>query len=315
MTLVAAGYEAGNGFSKLCIGGKVSKIPAGYALFEPQGAVSAKTGARVKAKAFHLQVGEKALWFGQDALGAGLVLEIDGHKYDPKHIRLLFAANVVKLAKQHKLDPAALGILRVVCSMPPEQYQDARLRAQAETAYKAAFTVKNPWYVRSNLFETFRLQTVFGGLEPEAASYVRVNQTKPGFTVICDLGYGTVDYCVFREGGTTPLVAKSQNNGLVQVYTKIDEVDQNQAELTVLREGDEQGYLLAYFNSIKNKLASVVRVLPQGGRISVVVIGGGVKLMPQAVKQSWRAAFGGIVFKDEFTNVRSNWELAKNETA
>lgn len=308
--IIPVGLDFGNGFIKICSGGKTSKIPAVYSLDEPEGAVSAKTGLTLNAKTFHLSINDNVLWFGEDVLGSAPIREIDAHKYQKLHIRMLFAAAMANHVTRHKIDVSSTLKLRIVASMPPGRYQDAPARKEAEKIYRSAFNSnRKPWYIKSSLCDTFRIATEFGGLTAEASSYVRANQLKTGLTVIADIGYGTVDFVLMRNGATDPLLVKSFNTGLVHRFQTINEIDHNQAELALLRKSQDVSALVAHFNDVKNKLALILRHVGSGS-VNIVVIGGGVKLMSKSVKASFKTLSPSIVFKDEYTNAVSNAALA-----
>lgn len=307
--------DFGNGFEKICIDYKVSKIPSAYSLTKPEGAVSGKTGARLKPKTFSLTIEDSVLWFGLDVLGTATIRELDAAKYDPRHIRVLFAAVLVKWLKQHGLNPDILNRLKIVCSMPPQEYQDSQARAFAEKAYKAAFTPRqSPWFIRSNHFDTFRLRTVYGGLMPETISYMRTNRhiKTAGFIVLVDIGYGTVDYVIYNgQNLAKPLLVSSQNNGLIQLFTEMNDVDFNRAELALLRHEETLVRANVHLNQIKNKLTTITRTLAKRtDQVNIVFLGGGCKLMTKEFKANVKRIFGNVLFKDEFENVRNNYQLA-----
>ncbi len=309
------GLDLGNGFVKICIDGKVSKIPAAYSLTKPDGAISGKTGTRLKAKTFNLTIEDSVLWFGLDVLGTATIRELDAAKYDPRHIRVLFAAVLVKWLKQHGVSSADLDRLKITCSMPPQIYQDPQARAIAEKANRAAFTPRQaPWFVRGNHFDTFRLQTSYGNLIPEAISYMRTNgnTTTTGFTVLVDIGYGTVDYVIYSaQNLITPLIVNSQNNGLIQLFAEMNNVDFNRAELALLRHEEPLARVNVHLNQIKNKLTTITRTLAKRtDQVNIVFLGGGCKLMTKEFKANVKRTFGNVRFKDEFENVRNNYQLA-----
>lgn len=308
-TATPLGLDFGNGFVKLCLAGKTSKIPAAYSMGKPQGALSTK-GTLLKPKAFTVMVGDQEIWVGQDVLGAPLIRNIDASKYQKSHIRILFAAALANHVAKRKVDPESLGRLHIVASMPPGLYQDAEARAKAERAYKLAFNDnRKPWWVRSSLTDTFRISTQFGGLKAEATSYVEANRLKPGLTLITDIGYGTIDFVLVKNGDGEPVLVKSFNNGLVHGFQQINEINHNQAELALLRKKGDEGKLAPHFNDAKEKLGLILRHIGNAN-VSVVVIGGGVKLMSKSIKDSFRLLTSSIVFKDEYVNAVSNATLA-----
>jgi hypothetical protein len=309
MSNTPVGFDLGNGTTAISIHGKVSKVPSGYAEIEPQGPIG-KNNTHIKPKAFSILSADKLLWFDQDVLSVRLNRELDHGKYNVDYIRAMFSGVMAKAAIQHKLNTDAIGPMNVVCSMPPESWQNASHRKVAEAAYRKVFNARLPWFIRGEKFDTFRINTQFGGIVPEAMSYGKAFGLKPDFTIISDIGSGTVDYVVFRTDPENPLIVKSINDGLLHAYDEIGGVNNRDIELGLIR-GNNRDSLSSYFSDIKHQLTKICRKLDTGSkRINLVLIGGGCKLMTPDVKSSFRQSFGNILIKDEFVNVRANARLA-----
>ncbi len=234
MELTPVGLDFGNGFIKIAIQNKVSKIPASYSMIGPRGMLNPKTGFRAKPKAFSLLFDDQELWFGQDVLSVTSIRELDTLKYEPRHISILFRAVLYHWSKQHKIDLESLGRLCVTASMPPNVFADRVQYQKAYKAYSKTFNTNKPVYLRTGQ-DTYRIATKFVSLQREAISYIEVNQSRlPGYTLLMDLGYGTVDSGLFKDGNSNPLVIKTQNSGLLHAYAEIDDIDPEDIE-------DEEG--------------------------------------------------------------------------
>lgn len=309
-TLIPCGFDPGNGFAKICLFGKVAKIPANFAYEEPQGQLSGKTLARTKAKAFSLIKKDQILWFGLDSLDNGTGKEIDQGKYNPDYLRDLFAASLVQWFKQHRESVTILEghKLNIVASMPPELYQDRTRRNRAERVYREAFKHRIDWQVKNSLVDTFQLFTQFYQVVPETLTYMAVNQAKTDYTAVFDLGYGTLDIAIFKAGQQVPLLTKSLNNGLLHTFSSLDTLNVYQAELTILRSKD-YNLLDGYFAEIKTIVQTITRKLPPDNT-TVVGIGGGINLMSKRTRASFDRSFDNLTLKDEYVNVRANHTVA-----
>ena len=309
--ITPVGLDFGNGFVKLSINDKTSKIPAVYAETKPTGQLSAKTGKPMKAKTFSLTFGDNDLWFGQDVLGSEFgqsIRFIDANKYhNDGHIRVLFMAALANHVKQHKIDPTSWGKLAIAASMPPSAYADPKTYKVAEKAYKATLNGRSkPWYVRSSIADTFRISTMFAGLHQEAATLAKTMQfRKP--TMIADLGYGTLDLVVVQPNSAQPLFAKSFNVGLVHAFESINDIQQDLAELNVLTDKSARTALAGHFNAIQKKVSIALRHVAGA---DLILIGGGTKLMTPNIASGFKAMASSVRILDEFSNAKANQLVA-----
>lgn len=309
--LIPVGFDPGNGFAKIALLGKVAKLPANFSYTQPDGELSAKTLARIKPKAFSIIADGRELWFGLDSLSNGNGRAIDQAKYHADYLRPLFAASLVQWFKQHRQSPDMLDgkRLNVVASMPPELYQDKATRTKTERAYAETFNHRIDWQVKNSQVDTFQLFTQFQQVTPETLTYMSVNLAKAGYTVVFDLGYGTLDIAIFAAGSDVPVMTKSLNKGLLHAFSSINALAVNQVELDILR-SKSYDRLNDYFNEVRTIVQTVTRKLPEP--LKLVGIGGGVNLMSKAARDSFNLAFSGLIFKDEFTNARASERVARS---
>jgi len=305
MNNTKVGLDFGNGFVKLAINGKASKIPAAYSVSMPTSLLSPTTGKPMKPKTFSLSYGEKTYWFGEAALRTGdSIREIDAHKFnDAEHIQIIFAAALANHVKAHKIDPEAWGRLSIATSLPPSAYADMPTRAKAIKAYEAAFAKRSaPWYVRSSIVDTFRISTEFAGMYQEAATLAQTMKLNR-LTLFGDLGYGTLDLVLVDPRRIEPVFAKSFNVGLAHAFEKLNPINTDRAEYDLLTDAAARSNLAAHFSTIKGKLSLALRHAPGA---DLVLIGGGTKLMPPSVLSGFKAMAPTVRVMDEYSNARAN---------
>jgi hypothetical protein len=257
---------------------------------------------------------DQVLWFGQDVLGLTNIRELDSLKYNPKHIMILFKAILYHWSQQHRIDIESLGKLCIVASMPPNLYANKTLHNKALSAYSKAFNTTKPIYLRTS-DTTHRIATKFVALKREAISYIEVNQSRlPGYTLLIDLGYGTIDSGLFKNGCATPLTINTQNNGLIHAYAEIDSINPDAIELNIMR-GNSIQQIKPYLSNVKNSIIRVHRLLQsEGGLSNLILIGGATRLMDSNYKKSLRDIAPNLIVKDEFENARSNLKFAIKES-
>lgn len=194
------GFNPGNGWTKLSIWheGKVKnyKQPSVYSTVKPE-AELLQNGKTRKLQAHSLVFGQenKELWFGQDALGAKPIRYIDSLRYDPNHLSILFKSALVGWGHKHKVDINSLGKLTIVACIP--NYD--RDVTKAERSFRAAFNVgSRANYIRTPK-DTYRITTHFEALIPECYGYIMANNGLKGYTILADLGYGTVIFALLNN--------------------------------------------------------------------------------------------------------------------
>jgi len=303
LKIIPTGLDFGNGFIKICIGDLVSKIPSCYSLSQPRGQLTDDLITR-KPISFSLLVDNRQLYFGQDVLSEQVKREIDMLKHKPEHIRILFKAVLYQWIKEHNgLETIKDKRLRLVCGMPPELYQDRQKRLQVEKVYKGVFEQNKPDYIKyAKDIDAVPFFTSFGSLKPETLSYYVSAKVQLGYTLICDIGYETIDLCLFYHTSDKPISTVSQNNGLLYAYERSNVAEPNIAELNVLRKTNLPEL---YLNSIKIKIVGMLRKLQnQRQPINLVIIGGGAKLFNDEARRDFKSLVDNVTFGDEFSNVR-----------
>jgi hypothetical protein len=221
LKLIPAGLDLGNGWIKIVIDGKASKIPNWSTEKEPKGALNEKTMLTAKPMAFLLEINGQSRWFGQDTLSLSGSYEMDQDKLKPDYIRMMFKAVLFRWFDQHRVEPEWLSDkrLNIICGMPPELYQDRQDRNKAEKVYKPVFSQNKSDYIKQQSNKpAIPFFTTFGGLKPETLAWATVNSLKPGYTLLVDLGYGTSDLCLLKKGYNGPVSTVTLNNGLLHSH-------------------------------------------------------------------------------------------------
>jgi hypothetical protein len=286
----------------------VVKLPAAYAFQRPQGHIL-PSGLEAKVKAFPLLVGPSELWFGLDILGGPVIQEMDDTKYDPDHISILFRAALYAWSKRRKVSLDGIGKLNIVASMPPGAFADRKLNKQAERAYKLAFNRGQRHIQLRDGYTSTQIVTQFGGLQREAVESISSIARPKALVLIVDIGSGTIDYALYN-GETKPILSKSDNDGLIHAFDEINPHNSNLAELDVLRNKKNlPPQIKLRFNTIKNRIIKMRRLLPQPIE-KIAIIGGGASLMTSPIKATFSQLVTSVVFKDEYENARSNWRAA-----
>ncbi len=311
--IIPCGLDFGNSWVKLCLLGKVAKVPQAYSLNKKPSPQMLPNGLEAnKLKAFPLLIGKSLVWFGQDVLSKPVIREMDDTKYNPEHITILFRAILYHWGITHNVDLATLGKLNIVASMPPGAYADRAKNSQAVKAYKKAFTRGKSHLQIRGPTKTSQVVTRFGGLQREAVSTVGAVSRAKTLTLIIDLGYGTNDYALFN-GGSEPIFAKTDNGGLAYAYEEINPVNPAMAELAVLNNKKNlPSEILTHFSQIKNRVVMLRRKLPQDIE-KIVMVGGGAALMTAPIKADFSRLAKRVVVKDEYENARANWRAAGGE--
>lgn len=309
--MIAVGLDIGNSWTKICIRGKVSKIPSRYAFQRPPGAISQKTGQELKPVAFHLFFQDDIpLWFGRDTLGIGAIHKLDMSKYDAEHISILFRAVLYQWGKNHKVDLSDLGKLKIIASMPPGLFQKTAANKQAATAFRRAFNRGQSHVKIRDGKKTVQIVTSFGGLIREAVAWGQAVPRQGEVVLTVDLGGGTNDYVLFN-GSVEPLKTFTDNAGLLYAYSQIDPIDPAQAELRVLRnkKAPLPHQLLTYFNDVERRIQMINLKLPKSVD-RLYLIGGGVALMTSRIKATFAPLAPKVVIRNEFANCEANWRYA-----
>lgn len=313
-TTYPAGADLGNGFVNLWLADRHAGTPAGYMLEQPQGEWNAKTQTFKAPQAQEITVNGRAVWVGRDALTPKMIRLLDDTKYDKEHLRTLFSAGLAEWLRTTKATTDATLRLRVVCGMPAGKFNDAKARATAEKAYKAAFSVRQSDQWRMTVgSQQVRLLTQFVGLRPETVGYSSLHRLDAGYTVVVDCGAGTVDIAVFHSSQpSTPIAVQSFNIGLTHAFDGIQAVQLDLPELLLIRRQLDAAALDAYVAQIKTLVQKFCRKLEDKGEpIKVKMIGG----LPHLMSKEQRQAFGlgaSVVFGDASENARAFAGYAAN---
>lgn len=306
---VPAGLDLGNGFVNVSILGCVAKIPAAYTSVRPKGAISSKSGNRLRDKAFSQIVDGNEYWFGVDVLGSSsIVRELDTFKYKPGHIRAMWVGVLAQWAKQHKVNLSDLPLIKVVCGMPAELHADSQVRKSAVSAYRRgvkSLKGSDPSQDNRLVISGKRISSQFSLIVPEAASYGQVRNFNPDYMIVHDMGYGTDDTCLFKKGQKEPLVRLTEANGMVTLYAT-QNVNHNLAELAYIRKQGDNQALQAHINSSKNRLQLLHRRLPdnQKNNTGLTILGGGAVMANGAFKTELQQVFNPVIVKDEYETAR-----------
>lgn len=304
-----AGLDLGNGFVNLSLLGCVAKIPAAYSTTQPKGAISGKSGNRLKDKSFCEVIDGQEYWFGTDVLGSpSIIRELDEFKYKPDHIQILWIGVLSQWSRQHKVSLSDLPLIKVVCGMPAELHADASTRKTATAAYRTGLKSRkgsdkdkdNRLMANGKRFTSQHSLTV-----PEAASYGRVRGFDPDYMIVHDMGYGTDDTCLFKKGEPEPLARLTEPNGMVTLYAS-QNVNQNLAELAYIRKQGDNQALQAHINSSKNRLQLLHRRLPESQKrnTGLTILGGGAVMANGSFKTELQQVFSPVVVKDEYETAR-----------
>jgi len=311
MTLkqVACGLDLGNGWPKIVLDNKASKIPNWSTGNEPKGQLNAKTMIAAKPIAFPLEIDNVVRWFGQDTLSLPGYQEIDQDKLKPDYIRMMFKAVLYRWLDQHRINSEWLADkrLNVVCGMPPELYQDRQARNKAERVYRHVFDEKRPQYIKVPDKPTIAYFSAFSGLKPETLVWRAVNKQKLGFTLLVDLGYGTSDFCLLDKDTELPIKTVSLNNGLLHSHNENNPITPWLAELETMRGNEPANYA----NITKSKIRQVARQIKLA---QLVVFGGGVHLLDSETLKDLKSYASMVSLGrgyDEFSNARWFEALAK----
>ncbi len=305
------GLDFGNGWIKIALDGKASKVPNWFIESEPKGQLTKNMITSVP-KAFPLMTPNGLRYFGQDTLSQSGHQKIDADKYRLDYINLLFRAVLWHWVNQHRVNPEWLSDkrLNIVCGMPPEQYQDRSDQSKALKAYKPTFNEQRPQYIKIPDKPSVPFFTSFEGLSPETIGWRSTNTVDLGWTLICDLGFGTSDIVLFTSEKELPFDTKSLPNGLMHSHDKTNSTMPWLPELDTMRKTSNPDL---YVSVTKGKIAKVAR---QINLARLVVFGGGIRLFSKDDIASLKTYATHYTQGDEFTNVRIFEKLAgkgKNE--
>jgi hypothetical protein len=316
------GLDVGNTRTKLTIADKNGNpksvsIPSIIAFDKP--VVVGASGKELKAKAFSLLFKRKdgvdsQLWFGQDVLASQTIIhEIDDGKYEAGHISILFRAVLYAWSREHGIPISDLGKLSIVASMPPGLYKTAKLRLQAEKAYKAAFNrYQSHVKVRPAKGEAIQIVTRFDKLVREAVLFGANAPRQGELVLVFDIGGGTRDVALFN-GSATPLKTWSKPNGLIRAFEIINPVDIYEAELmAIASKNDPLPAIVSFYKDVEGDIRRSIRVLRRPVD-KIYIIGGGAKLMSSSTKARIKSLASEVIIKDEFATSEANWkEASKN---
>lgn len=320
METTPTGLDFGNTRVKLTIADdsgnpKNVSIPSIIAFDKP--IIAGASGKEIKAKCFSLffrkkdSVIDNQLWFGQDILASqSIIHKIDDGKYEPGHISILFRAALYAWSQKYKIPLSGLGKLNIVASMPPGLYQQAKLRLQAEKAYKKAFNRgQSHVKVRPTRGEAIQIVTQFDELVREAVLFGADTPRQNELVLVFDIGGGTRDVALFN-GSAMPLKTWSRSNGLIHTFEIINKVNPREAELRAMAtKNNPHQAIISFYNEVENDIRRCARVLPRPVS-KIYIIGGGARLMPANVKSSIKALADKVIIKDEFANSEANWKEA-----
>lgn len=310
----SVGFDLGNTSTKICIDGKVAKIPSRVAFKLPPGQLSQKTGQELKRKAFPLLFSQKnqtvIRWFGQDVLGIGAIQKLDMAKYDPDHITVLFRAALYHWAKMHKANLSNLGKLNIVASMPPGLFKNQQKNKMALTAFRKAFNRGQSHLKIRDSKKSVQIVTHFHALVREAVAFGQDIPRHGEFVLIVDIGGFTNDFALYN-GSAEPLGTWTDNNGLLAAYCDIDPLNPAQVELKILRnkKGGLPHQLTTFYNEVERRIQIIALRLPDP-ITKLYIIGGGAALMSPAIKTGFTPLADKVIFKNEYANCEANWRKA-----
>jgi hypothetical protein len=310
----SVGFDLGNTSTKICIDGRVAKIPSRVAFASPPGQISQKTGQELKQKAFSLLFQQKSetvlRWFGQDTLGIGAIQKLDMAKYDPNHITVLFRAALYHWGKTHRVNLSNLGKLNIAASMPPGLFKDQQKNKLALTSFRKAFNRgQSHLKVRDNK-ESVQIVTHFHALVREAVAFGQDIPRQGEFVLIVDIGGFTNDFALYN-GSAEPLGTWTDNNGLLAAYCDIDPLDPAGVELKILR-NKKRGLphqLVTFYNEVERRTQIIALRLPNP-ITKLYIIGGGAALMSPTIKSVFTPLANKVIFKNEYANCETNWRKA-----
>lgn len=322
----ALGVDLGNTCTNVCVSwpgcdeGLVAKIPSRYTYYCPPGQPNV-SGQLGKPKAFPLTFtrndengGNFQLWFGQDTLAIPGIGKIDLLKYDAAHIQILFKAVLyqwyITHKGRHKVDLADLGRVKIVASMPPALFEDAKAYGKALGAYEDAFNdAHSHLQIRPPGQKTTQIVTHFVGLQQEAVAWGSNVPRHGEWIAVFDLGGGTNDFAIFN-GSKKPRRKGSSNSGLIHLYEQINPSSPEHAELHILRNKKViSPELVTYYSDIEQRIQRVIRKLPVPAD-RIYIIGGGAALMPASVQKNIKQLAPFVFIGDEYDNCRANWAAA-----
>lgn len=306
------GFNPGNGWTKLSVWHeekvKNYKQPSVYSPVEPE-AELLPNGKTRKLQAHSLVFGQegKELWFGQDTLGGKTIRYIDGLRYDPDHLSILFKSALVGWANKHKVDINTLGKLNIVACIPNFD-QD---KVKAERVFRTAFNVGSKAnYIRTPK-DTYRITTHFETLIPECYGYAMANNGLKGYTILADLGYGTIIFSLLQN--QTPISISSFNAGLLHMLQD-NAYKADAYELSILRnKGNLDNLdLIPYCNELLNRIAGYTRKLEYyGGCNNLILMGGTTNQLPNEIKNQLKYLARNVKLLDEYTNSEACLTICK----
>ena len=311
--LIQTFFDLGNGQAKLVIEDKAAKIPSAYALEEPQGQLSTKTGARLKPKAFNATVGQQSYWFGQDVLNGDCFKGVGNAKLLPQYIHTIFTGALLAWCSQHKVNPKAAfdnKVLAISVLMPPELYQDASTRKAHQKAFGEAFKHRIGVHVQTDKHPTFQLMTRLERIAPETLIYYHALKVKAAkYIVVIDAGYGTLDIAIYRIGTDQPIATKSLNKGVLHGIKSDLSINALECELIA---GKDLQRLDSYFNQVLLFVQQLTRSI-DGPTTEYHLIGGAVNLMTNEAREMFKLGLNNLIFGDEYSNVRALANLKAGE--
>lgn len=321
MKTTPVGLDLGNNWTDVCVSwpgypdGLVAKIPSRYANKKPPGPLN-KSGQRGKPQAFEMMLTRKdgsifSLWLGQDTLAIPSIQKQDAQKYNAAHIQILAKGVLAQWELTHKrrgVDLAQLDRLNIVASMPPALFEDAPTFTRANRSYSDAFNKSaqsHPKIQRPGM-PTVQIVARFDHLAQEAVAFCEDTPRDGEWVLVIDLGGGTRDWAIFN-GSKTAKRKGSKNNGLMDAYEQIDELNPALAELEVLRNKKQHWpELVTWYSDVELGIQRMIRAFRYPIN-RLYIIGGGASLMPESVKSSIKELAPKVIFKDEYATCRANW--------
>jgi hypothetical protein len=315
---VAVGLDFGNTRIKVTIADETGNpksvsIPAIVAFDKP--IIVGKSGKELKAKCFSLLFRQKdvdvRLWFGQDVLASqSIIYKLDDGKYDNGHISILFQAALYAWSKKYKVCIDDLGKLSIVASMPPGLYRQAKLRLQAERAYKTAFNRRQRHIkIRPEPGEAYQIVTHFEKLVREAVLFGTDIPRQNELVLVFDIGGGTRDTALFN-GSPVPIGVWSKPSGLIHAFEIMNPINPHEAELKALAtKNNPHQAIVSFYNDVENDIRRGIRKLSRPVN-KIYVIGGGASLMPMSIRSSIKTLAKEVIIKNEFANSEANWKEA-----
>lgn len=322
---LAVGLDLGNGYTKITIDGKTLTIVSGYTCIEPSKVLDANNQL-VPGDYFSVERKGRVRYFGPAILAGGMppLRCLDRAKLETDYIRTIFSAAVVAWWAKYGRRMKAISEYRlaVVAGMPPESYQDLELRTMYTQAYTEALNgdthannLDTPWYVGSSLLKGAkqRIYPTFLGIAPETTEFLQqTNIPADGYTVIGDIGHGTLDMCLMY--GSEVVKTKTFPFGLVEYYAQLKTTNEYMAEYACMHNHLYADITEFYMRTLIEKLNKIVRIFPVT-ITTFILIGGGTNYVTPEIHGVLQRNYKTVQIFNGDSNSQAFWNHAKKHLA